>query len=389
MHAMSTKRRPASRTKRTQGTEWVGGRLRTPFYVKEAEPYRPEAMLWLELPERIVVGWQLIDPAGPSVSFAASLEQAMRAPIEGPPRRPARIRVPDTHLADELKRAVPGIEVAVAPVPELHELMRLMAETMPASDDEDGEHSYFEDGRVSLAAIESLFAAARVLFTVAPWKTAADMQVLRVDIPALGVEGACLSIIGALGESLGFILFPSHVGFEGFLEAMDAGGPTADIPDLGSDTLALNFERGADLPPGMRREVTERGWPVAAANAYPWVLHRDREGLLRPLAERDVQIVAATASALAAFFVEHSDAFRAESFEPICESWFANDDLEVRFTAPYEAASLFAVDAEPLPFAHTTPKVGRNAPCPCGSGRKYKKCCLPREQAEQAARASR
>jgi len=23
-----------------------------------------------------------------------------------------------------------------------------------------------------------------------------------------------------------------------------------------------------------------------------------------------------------------------------------------------------------------TPKIGRNAPCPCGSGRKYKKCCL-------------
>jgi uncharacterized protein YecA (UPF0149 family) len=22
------------------------------------------------------------------------------------------------------------------------------------------------------------------------------------------------------------------------------------------------------------------------------------------------------------------------------------------------------------------PKVGRNDPCPCGSGKKYKKCCL-------------
>ena len=27
------------------------------------------------------------------------------------------------------------------------------------------------------------------------------------------------------------------------------------------------------------------------------------------------------------------------------------------------------------PFVHTTPKVGRNDPCPCGSGKKYKKCC--------------
>jgi len=36
-----------------------------------------------------------------------------------------------------------------------------------------------------------------------------------------------------------------------------------------------------------------------------------------------------------------------------------------------DAASLF------------TPKTSRNAPCPCGSGRKYKRCCLPKD--EQAA----
>jgi hypothetical protein len=27
------------------------------------------------------------------------------------------------------------------------------------------------------------------------------------------------------------------------------------------------------------------------------------------------------------------------------------------------------------PIVREEPKVGRNAPCPCGSGRKYKKCC--------------
>jgi len=28
------------------------------------------------------------------------------------------------------------------------------------------------------------------------------------------------------------------------------------------------------------------------------------------------------------------------------------------------------------PFVHNTPKIGRNDPCPCGSGKKYKKCCM-------------
>lgn len=35
---------------------------------------------------------------------------------------------------------------------------------------------------------------------------------------------------------------------------------------------------------------------------------------------------------------------------------------------------------DPLPIAVTyvrdSPKIGRNAPCPCGSGKKYKKCCI-------------
>ena len=28
------------------------------------------------------------------------------------------------------------------------------------------------------------------------------------------------------------------------------------------------------------------------------------------------------------------------------------------------------------PFRRDAPKVGRNDPCPCGSGKKHKKCCL-------------
>jgi hypothetical protein len=30
---------------------------------------------------------------------------------------------------------------------------------------------------------------------------------------------------------------------------------------------------------------------------------------------------------------------------------------------------------------HVMNKARRNDPCPCGSGKKFKKCCLPREEA--------
>ena len=35
-----------------------------------------------------------------------------------------------------------------------------------------------------------------------------------------------------------------------------------------------------------------------------------------------------------------------------------------------------AVRTGPAPFKSTAPKAGRNDPCPCGSGKKYKQCCL-------------
>jgi uncharacterized protein YchJ len=35
-------------------------------------------------------------------------------------------------------------------------------------------------------------------------------------------------------------------------------------------------------------------------------------------------------------------------------------------------------------FAHVSGKIGRNEPCPCGSGLKYKKCCLGRKPYQRA-----
>ena len=36
------------------------------------------------------------------------------------------------------------------------------------------------------------------------------------------------------------------------------------------------------------------------------------------------------------------------------------------------------------PIRNTAPKIGRNAPCPCGSGKKYKKCCMDKDLKEKS-----
>ncbi|MBK6689923.1 MAG: YchJ family protein [Deltaproteobacteria bacterium] len=63
-----------------------------------------------------------------------------------------------------------------------------------------------------------------------------------------------------------------------------------------------------------------------------------------------------------------------------------DDEGEVEFLARYREAGVERVHHERSQFQRrqgrwcyverlASPKVGRNDPCPCGSGKKYKKCC--------------
>lgn len=43
---------------------------------------------------------------------------------------------------------------------------------------------------------------------------------------------------------------------------------------------------------------------------------------------------------------------------------------------PRDRAYMREMGHEPTPIQRAERKVGRNAPCPCGSGNKFKRCCL-------------
>jgi hypothetical protein len=52
------------------------------------------------------------------------------------------------------------------------------------------------------------------------------------------------------------------------------------------------------------------------------------------------------------------------------EDWLEDEDAYILPHLPPPPLVL-------TPHVRETPKVGRNDPCPCGSGKKYKKCCMP------------
>jgi hypothetical protein len=398
--------------------EWVGARRRMPFYVTDGEPHRPELVVWMQLPDGIVVAHDLVAP-GDDPSVATTLRRAMQELGT----TPQRLRVADELLAGEVRAAFGDrLDVRVAPTPEVDDLVAEMARLAP---DGDVAASYLEEGRLEEATIAQMFLAAQTLYRAAPWKVADDQQVLRLDIPALDVDGACVSIIGQLGESLGLVVFPSYVDFERFLEAAHhdpAPSPDRQV-DLGTTVLILDFWRRADLPPKMRAEVARHGWRVAGPKAYPMVTRSDRDGVPAPLEERDVRVATECALAVASFFRQHRALFAAQRHAPVTESsQLGAPGVTVRLTLPHDgeararrdhdadvpvaqAAFQAAKGASDTPgddeitFARTgveaqapavaPGKVGRNEPCPCQSGKKYKKCCLDRERTARSEEPGR
>jgi hypothetical protein len=336
----------------------------------------------MELPEGFVVSQEVFEGEDHAGIVARTLRLALEAPMVGRPRWPQRIRVADRDLAQEARSVVgERTPIEIAATPELDGLVRSMAEFFGS---EESHESYLEGGRLPPALVGELFLRARQLYEQAPWRIALDEQILRMDIPQLDVRGACVSIIGNLGESLGILIFPSLAGFERFLELAEEPLPVDRPVDFGTPMLALTFERGADLPAEMRREATTHRWPVADARAYPHLQHRDRDGMPLPLCERDLRIATAACTSLLGFFLQNASRFGDDDAEPVCVTYTLEDGPAVTLTLPYEAHALFDV-AQELAAAPAPRKVGRNAPCPCGSGKKYKKCHLPLD--EQGRRA--
>ncbi|HJS76234.1 MAG TPA: SEC-C metal-binding domain-containing protein [Burkholderiales bacterium] len=74
--------------------------------------------------------------------------------------------------------------------------------------------------------------------------------------------------------------------------------------------------------------------------------------------------------------------YAAEAIARRQERW-AKEDAESADEAdedfPFDQDESFASEA---PYFKAAPKIGRNDPCPCGSGQKYKRCCLAKAQAE-------
>jgi uncharacterized protein YchJ len=61
---------------------------------------------------------------------------------------------------------------------------------------------------------------------------------------------------------------------------------------------------------------------------------------------------------------------------------------QVQGMDPMDRLYMREMGYHPTPEQRRTGKVGRNDPCPCGSGQKFKKCCLWRVESAKRQRSA-
>lgn len=73
-------------------------------------------------------------------------------------------------------------------------------------------------------------------------------------------------------------------------------------------------------------------------------------------------------------FRKQNERFQDVAKETEWWSCFSKDDALTTADEPWPEPELYQPETKGVPYV-APPKIGRNDPCPCGSGNKYKKCC--------------
>ena len=333
-------RSPGAARPSARECEWLGGRYALPRKLyQHSEEIRPDVVLWLELPSGVLISQTVIGPESP-LTFGETLAEAMKDPVDGPARKPGRIRVPEQALADALQGTI-GSEttVVVAPVPELDMMFaQVVGDVMLPGYRE----TYLAEGEISPGVVADLFAAASAYYRADPWRHVKDRQVVRIDIPDLEAEGRGLAI-GGPGESFALVLFHS---VDYYVAAAEQAFHPSEEEALCEATLprealavSLSFNRKKDLPAQMVGEIEAHGWEVAGAKAYPRVTGLGEDVTAQFATEREYQILAACAWALAALFARYPEpfVFERDELKTMCESFTGEGGVPVMITAPHES----------------------------------------------------
>ena len=203
----------------------------------------------------------------------------------------------------------------MAPAPELDHVLESLAESIGS---ESPDELPWRDDATPEARI-AFYKAAAAFERAKPWSIASDSQVIELSAPALGREHACVSIIGAAGESFGLLLFDSLADYVA-MTRVAALGPDerARSGGAGAAVFGVHYDEPADLPGGgaLERRARSLGWKPGPAGLVPLVVKMGSDGAPLPVGDADYRLATACLQAVGSFVEQHRRLFRPPTDRP-------------------------------------------------------------------------
>lgn len=229
-------------------------------------------------------------------------------------------------------------------------------------------------GRPDMDVLVRFLEACARFWASRPWELIESDEAVPVAVVEGGrARAGEASVMGAGGEEFGAALYDEPGSIRRVADLVTAGR-MKEASRVGA--LAVTFDE-------------EPGWAVAALDdafglpRVPVPL-RIRKGKAGAATTEELLEAAALLEALAALAAP-DDAEEAEATVEV-----GGRTVTARVALPADDAFTDEDLAEPMLVPEPLPATGRsktprNAPCPCGSGRKYKKCHLAEDEAREAA----
>src|SRR5262249_22889943 len=154
---------------------------------------------------------------------------------------------------------------------------------------------------VTLAQVGSFFAAAAFFFQKAPWKKVGYEAAIQVECDKFQSGPWYAVLMGQSGLSMGLALY-EHLKAWRQIWASERGDE-----DTARQSVAttVTFGEEWDIPVADLEAAKKHGWPVARADAYPEVFHKERGLSLRPPLAWELELMEGCLRAVPEFVARH------------------------------------------------------------------------------------
>ena len=189
-------------------------------------------------------------------------------------------------------------------------------------------------------ALTGFFGAAAQFERSAPWDVAGDGQVLCLDVPSLGWEGACASILGAEGEALGLLLLRSLDDYVAFVRlAGEPRRPAKRRRGIAVPLLSVNFDHPDHITGGhvLAKRARAHGWQPGPDGRLAYLLKVSPDSVTQPVTTDDYRFATAGLEAVRMFVEKHRRLFHeppTRQAETRLRIAMPTGDVDVRVTAP-------------------------------------------------------